>query len=243
MFHSVDPSGSVLSMTEAQLDSLLTSIKASGHDVVPLPELLAHPDRERAVALTFDDGMATLATAAAPIIARHGATATLFATTGYIGQANNWPSQAPSAPYMAMLDWDGVRGLAAQGWNIEAHTRSHPDLRLSSDAELERELREPIEVIADAVGHRPTLFAYPYGYLDARVVAATTRYYAYAVSTTFAPLPRAIENRHRVPRLDTYYLRSPRVHRGFGGHLFRTYLAARATARRARNHPGETGLV
>lgn len=243
MFHSIDPSGSVLSMTSDEFDSLLGAIRASGHSIVPLEALLSRARGDNAVALTFDDGMACLPEVAAPVLSRHAAPATLFLTTGYVGRTNRWPSQAAEAPAMPLMDWDGVRSLSAAGWSIQAHTVSHPDLRQSSDADLTRELADPIEAIADGVGIRPTQFAYPYGYLDARVAAATTRHYKLAVTTTFSTLTDASRNPHRVPRLDTYYFRSPRVHRHFGSRLFMGYLAGRAAARRARNHPGETGLL
>lgn len=242
MFHSIDPSGSVLSMSERELDSLIGAIEGSGHRIVPLETLLAGGDRN-AVTFTFDDGLACLPQVAAPVFARRGIQPTLFLTTGYVGRNNRWPSQAPLAPTMPMADWDGVRELAGAGWSIQAHTVSHPDLRTTSDADLARELGDPIDEIADQLGTRPTQFAYPYGYLDARVVAAVTHHYAQAVTTTFSALSTTSRNPHRIPRLDSYYFRDPAVHKRFGTRLFDYYLAARGAGRRAKGHPGETGLL
>ena len=134
MLHSVDSSGSPISLTPDELRRLVGGVLRSGHAIVSLRELLAGPTRD-AIALTFDDGVASLAEVAAPLLSEQGVAATLFLTTGYVGRTNQWPSQPPSAPRLPMLDWDGVESLHAAGWQIEAHTKTHPDLRtISPDA-------------------------------------------------------------------------------------------------------------
>lgn len=132
---------------------------AGHHEIVPLETLLTEPIRQRCVALTFDDGMRSLATTAAPALSALGAPATLFLTTDYVGKDNHWPSQPPLAP------------RKAAGWSIQAHTRTHPDLRTLGDDALEAELCEPLDVIERRLGHRPSSFAYPYGYFNERVRA------------------------------------------------------------------------
>jgi peptidoglycan/xylan/chitin deacetylase (PgdA/CDA1 family) len=137
-----------------------------------------------------------------------------------------------------MMGWPEVERLALGGWAIEAHSLNHPDLRRLGDEELERELFGPCDDIQQHLGHRPRVLAYPYGYFDARVAERARRHFAFAVTTVFRPL-RGTEDHLRIPRLDAYYLRSPRVHRRFSSPLFLAYLAARGALRRFRKHPGE----
>jgi peptidoglycan/xylan/chitin deacetylase (PgdA/CDA1 family) len=240
MLHSIDESGSVLSMTAAQLRSLVSAISSSGHRILPLAELLSGPVHEDAVALTFDDGMQTLATTAAPVLAETNTPATLFLTTGFVGKDNGWPSQPADSPRLPLMGWAEITTLKKQGWDIQAHSISHPDLRTLSDTQLDAELCEPVATIRQRLGHTPTLFAYPYGYVDQRVRDHAARHFQRSVSTRMAVLSAEnLTDLHRIPRLDTYYFRDERVHRHFGHKRFRAYVEARALLRRARKHPGE----
>ena len=114
MFHGVDDSGSVLSVTAEQLRSLVHAVRSSGHRIVPLSDAIEHP-ADRTVALTFDDGFVSVAKNAAPVLAELDAPATLFLTTGYVGRDNRWPTQPPDAPRFAMMDWGELEHLKALG--------------------------------------------------------------------------------------------------------------------------------
>lgn len=239
-FHAIEADGSLLSIAPDSLRSLLAAILHSGHAIVPLRTLLegGHPNND-AVALTFDDGALSVAEYAAPILLEFGAPATLFLTTGFVGGRNTWPSQPATAPVFPMLDWDAIGSLQDASWSIEAHTISHPDLRHLDDATLDAELALPAEVIEQRTGHRPRILAYPYGHFNARVVARSQRYYDYAVTTQFRCL-RPNGHRYLVPRLDSYYLRFPRIHKRFGnGASFTTYLNMVSWLRKWRGRPGE----
>lgn len=243
MLHSIDDSGSVLSMTAAQLESLVHTIRAAGHRIVRLTDVLAARPDEDVIALTFDDGLSTLQTEAMPLLKRLDVQPTLFLTTGRVGLDNRWPGQSDLAVALPMMDWDGVEALYRAGWDVEGHTLTHPDLRTVSDDQLEEELALPKEHIKEHLGTAVTAFAYPYGYLDARVVSATARYYEAAVTTTMCALSSSIMNRHRIPRLDTFYFRHQVAHRSFGTPVFGAYVRARRALRMLRRHPGETGQL
>ena len=237
-FHSVDGSGSVLSIAPAQLASLLDAIAASGHAVVPLREILANEARDR-VALTFDDGFRSVLTEAAPLLERRGLTATVFVATKYLSGDNRWPSQPARAPVSRTLSWAELDRLQARGFQIESHSGTHPDLRQLDNDALDRELATPCQALRQRLGVESEILAYPYGALDRRVLECARRHYRYAVTTCFSKLPSAPLDPHQVPRLDSYYLRDVRVHRHFGGRRFSAYLALRGLMRRIRHHPGE----
>jgi peptidoglycan/xylan/chitin deacetylase (PgdA/CDA1 family) len=237
MFHGVDDSGSVLSITSEQLSSLIRAVRRSGHDIVPLSTLLGS-STPNSVALTFDDGFASVAERAAPLLGQLAVPATLFLTTERVGLDNRWPSQPSNAPLQPMMSWSDVQSLARAGWTIEAHSASHPDLRQLADAELTRELQTPCTAIERHTGRRPRGLAYPYGYFDARVAERARADFEFAVTTVFRTLSEG-EDPMRVPRLDSYYFRSRHVHAHFGTARFMAYLTARGAARRFRKHPGE----
>ena len=230
-FHAVDERDSVLSVQPAVLRSLVRGIQESGHEIVPLGELLDDPSAPDRVALSFDDGFRSVHDAALPVLAEAGVSATLFLTTGFVGGRNDWPSQPDWAPRHEMLDWGEVEALHAAGWSIEAHTAHHPDLRTLPDDALRAELEEADRVIEERLGRRPEGFAYPYGYKDDRVVARAGERYRYAVTTELAPLANGNLDPFEIPRLDSYYLRPVALHRRFGGTPFRAWLRLRAALR------------
>jgi peptidoglycan/xylan/chitin deacetylase (PgdA/CDA1 family) len=233
-FHSVDPSGSVLSIAPEQLSSLVGAIKRSGHRIVPLRDILDSPAEARQIALTFDDGMRSLHEHALPVLRDEEVPATVFLTSDYVGRNNRWPSLPEHAPTMQMLNWAEVEDLHAAGWVVEAHTATHPDLRRLTDDAIHEELERGDQAIQERLGRRPEIFAYPYGYWDERVRAIAATYYRYSVTAQMGALPSHVDDPHRVPRLETYYFRAPGIHSRFGTLLFSAYLAARAALRKLR---------
>ncbi len=124
----------------------------------------------RSIIVTFDDAYVDTATIAQPILGRLEIPATVFVVTSRAGATNDWSSD-PALAGRALLDWEGIRGLAARGVAIGAHGRTHVDLTTvtpdairdevcGSRADLEREL-----------GVAPEDFAYPFGPSDPTVEA------------------------------------------------------------------------
>jgi peptidoglycan/xylan/chitin deacetylase (PgdA/CDA1 family) len=125
----------------------------------------------RSVVITIDDGYRDNLEIALPILRRFGYPATLFVVSGRLGQANDWDRDGELSG-RPILDRQELRGLAAEGVTIGAHTRTHPSLPdvdpetaraeiAGSKADLESALDLPIE-----------LFAYPFGRHGPDAVAA-----------------------------------------------------------------------
>src|SRR3954470_8233749 len=85
-YHSLDESGSVISIRPDVFRRQMQTLAANGVKVVPLEDLFAHPG---AVAITFDDGFANLADHALPVLEHLGLPATIFVVSGYCGKRNN----------------------------------------------------------------------------------------------------------------------------------------------------------
>lgn len=231
-FHNIGDDGSVLSFTAGRFAQLLDDFETFDIPVLTLDQLL-DDSVDRGVALTFDDGMASVFDAALPVMRERKTAAHLFLTVGAVGGDNRWPSQPASAPIYKMLSWDQLHELHANGMQIEAHTFSHPDLRELSDDDIETEFARCDTEIEKRFGRRPAYFSYPYGFFDARVERICKARYAASVSTRLGYLGRS-SRASALPRLDSYYLQSS----GFVTNLFsmktRQYLAVRATMRRVR---------
>jgi peptidoglycan/xylan/chitin deacetylase (PgdA/CDA1 family) len=79
-----------------------------------------------------------------------------------------------------------VRELLAAGWELDAHTITHPDLTRVGDAQLWQEVHGS-RVDLQRMFHVPVdFFCYPSGRYDAHVIAAVRRAgYLGATTTTY----------------------------------------------------------
>jgi peptidoglycan/xylan/chitin deacetylase (PgdA/CDA1 family) len=233
-FHSIDDLPGPLSYPAAGLEALLGALAEADLPVLSLDQLLGD-ERTEGVALTFDDGISTVFTAALPILARRSVPAHVFVITEQVGGDNRWVGQPANATPFKLLDWDQLEMLQAAGIHIEGHTANHPDLRALSDAEIVEQMEQADGQIADRLGRRPRYFAYPYGYHDARVRTVAGKRYA-ACFTTKLDYLNGSTDLTALPRLDAHYLRSPALVRSLGGKSAHAYIALRRALRRLRGH-------
>ncbi len=233
-YHAIDASASPISLPPDDFARHVAWLASGAVAVVGIAELLALPDQVDAVAITFDDALATVVTEAAPRLAEASLPATLFVVSDHVGGDNRWHSAGGAGrPALPVLDWDALGELQAHGWTIGSHTRRHPHLPACHDAELMDELAGSAASLQAQLGVRPTVLAYPYGEVDARVEAEAARHYALAVGTDHALLGDG-PPRHRLPRLDGWYFRGAEPFRGWGTSAFRRRVAWRHALRRVR---------
>jgi len=241
-YHSIDHSGSVISVAPAVFEQQVRWLATSRVKVVGLTDLLDLSDDGDAIAITFDDAFTNFKTDAWPRLKEHDLPATVFVPTGFVGRNNGWAAMpGGDMPIMPILDWASLAELQEEGATLGAHSRTHADLRLLSDAAVEDEVLGSIDDIQRETGRRVGTFAYPYGYWSASAARVAARVCSHACTTELRPLS-ASEPRHLLPRLDMYYLRGWGRLESFGSASFRAYVGARAQVRavgqwvRARVH-------
>lgn len=232
-YHAVDNLASPISLPPAEFARHVAWFASGAVRVVGIEELLTLPDQANAVAISFDDALTSVASDAAPRLAEHGLPATLFVVSDHVGGDNQWGGPRPGRIHRPVLDWAAIAALQADGWTIGSHTRRHPHLPACSDALLEDELAASAETLGARLGHRPALFAYPYGECDARVIAATAAHYRVAVGTEHRLL-RTDDSPHHLPRLDAWYFRGATPFAEWGTATFRRRVAVRHALRRLR---------
>jgi peptidoglycan/xylan/chitin deacetylase (PgdA/CDA1 family) len=236
-YHSVDPSGSVISIDPELFRQHVAWLASGPVRVLPLARLLEAPEHEDAVALTFDDAFSSVARDAVPHLRRHGLPATVFVVTRKVGGTNDWDVATPGIPSLPLMGWEELGALGASGVAVEAHTRTHAHLpSLSPDAVAE-EMEGSAEDLERELGVRPAGFAYPYGALSPVAVERARTCYSWAVTARLDSLSRD-DPPHRLPRLDAYYYRDPRRLSAWGSARFLGHLwirqAGRAVAGRLR---------
>ena len=171
-FTSRPRSGSLMEVTAHDLEAQLDWLARTGHTVVRLEDLQAFLDGEaalppKAVVLTIDDGYRSAYDVAFPVLRARNRPFTLFIYTDYITGRGD------------ALSWSQLTELQRSGLaDLEAHTRSHPDLtRLPpGDARrLDDELAGSRAELQRRIGGGVTALAYPYGAVDARVLEGVRR--------------------------------------------------------------------
>jgi peptidoglycan/xylan/chitin deacetylase (PgdA/CDA1 family) len=242
-YHSIDRSGSVISMDPSMFDEHVRFFASGRVKVLSLPDLALGPEQGDAVAITFDDGFANFATEAWPRLRDHGLSATVFAVSERVGADNAWGGRSdPGVPTLPLLDWDQIGRLADEGVAIGSHSRTHPYLNRVDSSALEGEIHGSADDIEQAIGRRPASFCYPYGEFDERAHGLVAATYRYACTTVLSTL-RAESDPHRLPRLDAYYFRNPRLLEQWGSMHLRVLVrgrsglrAIRRTVRNSRRH-------
>jgi len=117
--------------------------------------VLAEPARKQ-LALTFDDGAASVLTHAAPVLRHHGVPATAFVVTGWADGGH--PDGAAD-----VLDWAGLAQLEAAGVTLASHSVTHPDFGRLGAGETQRELAGSRRRMEQVLGRPVDEFAIPFG--------------------------------------------------------------------------------
>ena len=167
-FHRVDDryGGDSLTCGEADFVSYCRMFRTH-FDVISLTALVSLLEKGESVAgklvVTFDDGYLDNYSTAAPIMWELDLTATFFLTSGFIGSTTIPWWDAEQGIKTEFMDWTHVAELHKMGFDIGAHTRTHPNLGLLGGEEARREIQGSKEEIEDRLGAGVDLFAYPYG--------------------------------------------------------------------------------
>ena len=177
-YHSIDEHETDLSVSPRLFEEHMAILAKEHCPTLTMNEVAAHitqgrPFPPRAVAITFDDGFASIATFAAPIMARYGMKGTVYIITGMVGRTTQWRAFGRQLPPLPFMTWPKIQELSTFGWQIGAHSVHHGFLTQCSPADLNRELRDSKAVIEDMIGAQVRDFAYPQGDYNASVVAAT----------------------------------------------------------------------
>jgi peptidoglycan/xylan/chitin deacetylase (PgdA/CDA1 family) len=233
-YHSVDETGSVISIDERSFRRHVEWLAASRIPVVPLDHLVHVAAADDAIAITFDDGLANFGEIAAPLLLEHGLPVTLFVVSEAVGATNVWPGGGDAGiPVMRLLDWNELGRLAEAGVTLGAHTRTHPRLETLDANAVEGEIVDSKARLRAELGIDATTFAYPYGSICPAARDVVARSFHCGVTTRLSVLT-ASDDVALLPRLDSYYLRSPGTLESWGTPRFRMRMGLLAGAREIR---------
>jgi peptidoglycan/xylan/chitin deacetylase (PgdA/CDA1 family) len=176
-YHQVGgpPTLGVTRVSESVFDRQMNTLAREGWRTLRLAEFADRAagsgpaSGERSFLLSFDDGYASLAKHAYPMLADLGFTATTFLVADYVGKVNTWDVRY-TWPRLVHLDWDAVEHWYARGFDFGSHTATHPRLTWLDDTRVGDELCRSRETLKARLGASATrAVAYPFGASDERV--------------------------------------------------------------------------
>jgi peptidoglycan/xylan/chitin deacetylase (PgdA/CDA1 family) len=158
-----------LFVSPAQLGDQVRVLRRAGYHAVTLRAAYDYWHRRtrlprKPVVLSFDDGYRSNYTKAMPILRRARWPGLLFLEVADL-KKKGFDGISPAQ----------VRALADAGWEIGAHTITHPDLTTANPAQLRTEVAGSRRYIIRHFGLRVDFFAYPAGKYNPAVEAAVRR--------------------------------------------------------------------
>jgi peptidoglycan/xylan/chitin deacetylase (PgdA/CDA1 family) len=234
-YHSIDESGSVISVSREIFRQQMDFLGANGYKTVSLGNLADSLLEKKAlspktVVLTFDDGFENFYTAAYPILEQHDFRATVFLVTDLCDCYNSWDKNSSNVAREKLLSWRQIKELKANGIEFGAHTKTHPDLTKISAAEVEVETIESKAMIENMLGSEVTTFAYPYGKFNPAVKRAVAENFKAACSTNLGKIKQS-SDLFSLERIDAYYLSNPKIFKSLSSPAFDQYLRLRQAMR------------
>jgi peptidoglycan/xylan/chitin deacetylase (PgdA/CDA1 family) len=153
----------------------------------PVSAAVTNPTPEAKISFTFDDGLTSAYTDAAPTLAKYGLSGTNYIITGCVGMTTI-PNTCHANTDTSYMTWAQIATLKnTYKWDIGSHTNSHPYLaskdatdgqpNLLTAAQVTLELYTSKSILATN-GYTATDFASPYGDYSMTTLSMIAKYYA-----------------------------------------------------------------
>ena len=156
-YHSVgQPEWGVNNVTPEMFRRHIELALEAGFRFVPAGEIARNGAGPRDLSITFDDGLKSVLTNAAPILASYRVPWSLFVVS-------DWSDDQGRVGTDTVLDWREIERSAALGAEIGSHSATHPDFGYLSKTQAADELGRSRETIQQRIGLRADTFAIPLG--------------------------------------------------------------------------------
>jgi peptidoglycan/xylan/chitin deacetylase (PgdA/CDA1 family) len=156
-YHSVgQPDFGVNDVSPSLFRRHIELAQGSGYRFVYASEIARTGGNSGDLAITFDDGLCSVLTCAAPILREYRVPWSFFPVSEWCEHHSRW---GPGV----MMSWRDVEQLAAQGGELGSHSATHPDFGKLDPSRLTEELVGSRRMIERRVGIVPMTFAIPLG--------------------------------------------------------------------------------
>jgi peptidoglycan/xylan/chitin deacetylase (PgdA/CDA1 family) len=201
----------LLCVTPDCFDSHLQFLKDS-YEVIALPELVSRITNKQLTGheavITFDDGYVDNLTAALPLLEKYNLPATIFITTGLLGQTANfsWDTEYRKEERATFLSEPEISLLSKHPLiTLGAHTETHPRLTRLTYSDQLAEIQLSQQRLQQVTGQTITYFAYPFGGIldfSPETQRALAQCHFTAACTTLPKFVTYKTNLHELPRIN-----------------------------------------
>lgn len=180
-YHAVSPDWPIgLAVTPQALERQVGRLLRLGYAPATFWETVHRPPAPHVFAVTFDDGWVSVLRHGFPVLDRLDVPATVFVASSLVdtheqplrGAVIDPWQDTPHRDELYCLSWAELHELAGRGWEIGAHSMTHPLLTRLDDEALGRELRGSKDRCEEMLGVPCRTMAYPTGDFDERVERA-----------------------------------------------------------------------
>ena len=212
-YHSVgQPLWGVNDVSPSQFRRQLDLALAAGWRFVPASEIVRTGGGPKDLAITFDDGLKSVLTNAAPILAEYGVPWSLFVVS-------DWAEGRQSFGDDVFLNWDEIERLVGAGVEIGSHSVTHPNFAWLDPAQAADELGSSRRAIEQRLGFTPTTFAIPLGQSKNWPEAAAAAAREVGYTTVYAQAEQTHPN-GTIPRTFVTHFDGDRIFRALLGGAF-----------------------
>lgn len=184
-----DPLGWNLSINPADFEKQLSWLKEKGYKSVHLKDLVDGKVPDKAVVLTFDDGLEDFYTTALPLLREYGFTASNSIVTGMIGSHEH-------------MNEEEIKECIKAGIEITSHTIGHVNLANMDDTSVRKEVVESRDFLEKEFGVEVVGFVYPSGKYNSDVVRILREEgYGVAVTTEYGEADLVAGDMLSLPRV------------------------------------------
>jgi len=165
-----DPMGWRLSTSPYFFEEQMKYLKENGYTTINLKDLEDGKVPEKAIVLTFDDGLEDFYTTAFPILQKYGFTASNTVITNMVGRNGH-------------MTIEQLRACARAGIELISHSKSHFSMSSLGKEKLESEVYDAADFLRNNLRIEPFGFVYPSGKYN-KLVIKTLRESGYKIALT-----------------------------------------------------------
>jgi peptidoglycan/xylan/chitin deacetylase (PgdA/CDA1 family) len=164
MYHKVVTANSdFLSVTTAQFEAQLAYLKSKNYQFITAQNLLDFyidnkPLPTKPLLITFDDGYLNNLELAYPILKKHGAKATIFIPTFFVGKENEWDNGNDK-----IMSVEQLKNLGPSVFELALHSHKHQNYAGLSVGDIAEDVAQNVSFFKQNNLSYTPVFAYPYG--------------------------------------------------------------------------------
>lgn len=185
-------------------------IRTLGYQTVTFGDIIAGRIPDNPLLLTFDDGYASVAEYALPVMRQWGLRGVVYIPTDFIGRENLWDVQWAAKRYRHLNEQE-IENLLEAGFELGAHSCSHRALTNLSQEDILRELRESKHRLQELSGRPVVSVCYPFGRFNGQILRmAQESGYRFGLASVRFRLPSNGMSHLALPRFNVYRFDSRR---------------------------------